>query len=199
MGAEPERMTPLTCATITQQARVNPKYPHSPLNGSVHAAYDLVMLEQQRTDQEELRIPRYPRKGWIGVDLDGTLARADATMPPEHIGPAVPQMLKRVRYWIKTGRTVKVFTARAGDPHEEWLIHQWCKRHGLPRLEITNSKDHQMIALWDDRAVGVVRNLGVPLMPVPLGWWQLLRLRLSRLLGGRHLLQHESRWMDSRY
>lgn len=155
------------------------------------------MLEQLRIDQETLRIPRYPRKGWIGVDLDGTLARADDALPAQQIGPAVPQMLKRVRYWIKTGRTVKIFTARAGEPGSEKLIHQWCERHGLPRLEITNRKDHQMIALWDDRAVGVLRNAGVPLVPPSLGLWMLVRLRLSQILGGRALMQHECRSMSA--
>lgn len=149
------------------------------------------MLEQQRINKETFEIPRYPRKGWIGVDLDGTLARVDATMLPRQIGPAVPQMLKRVRYWIKTGRNVKIFTARAGDPDNERLIHQWCEKHGLPRLEITNCKDHKMIALWDDRAVGVIRNAGVPLVPMPLSFWQLVRLRLSQMVGGSVLLQHE--------
>lgn len=154
------------------------------------------MFEKQRTDNEMVRIPKYPRKGWIGVDLDGTLSRVDPAMPPQHIGPAVPLMLKRVRYWIKTGRTVKIFTARADDPQNVQLVHQWCVRHGLPRLEVTNRKDHRMIALWDDRAVGVVRNAGVPLMPLPMSCWQLMRLRLCTLLGGRRLMHDEYRDLD---
>ncbi|MBB5031437.1 hypothetical protein [Prosthecobacter vanneervenii] len=149
------------------------------------------MLEQQEIDKETIKIPKYPRKGWIGVDLDGTLARTDTTLHPLQIGPAVLPMLKRVRYWVKTGRTVKIFTARAGDPGSERMIHQWCERHGLPRLEITNRKDHQMIALWDDRAVGVLRNAGVPVVPLPMGLWQIVRLRLSQMLGGSALVQHE--------
>ncbi|MFC5457254.1 hypothetical protein [Prosthecobacter fluviatilis] len=140
---------------------------------------------------EDLRLPKYPRKGWIGVDLDGTLARTTSGMHPHCIGPAVPAMLKRVRYWIKTGRKVKIFTARAGDPVSERFIHEWCAYYQLPRLEITNRKDHQMIALWDDRAVGVVRNAGVPLVPLPMGFWRLVRLRISQMLGGRELVQRE--------
>lgn len=155
------------------------------------------MLEQHRIDKETLNLPKYSRKGWIGVDLDGTLAHADPTMHPLYIGPAVPQMLKRVRYWIKTGRTVKIFTSRAGDPLNERLIHQWCLQHGLPKLEITNRKDHRMLALWDDRAVGVVKNAGVPLLPISMGFWQLVRLRLRLLLGGKILMQHESRHLES--
>lgn len=146
------------------------------------------MLNIQRLDQELLQHPDYPRRGWIGVDLDGTLARSDPAAPSHHIGVPVSYMLKRVKYWIKTGRTVKIFTARAGNLQDEDRIHQWCIRHGLPQLEITNRKDHKMLALWDDRAVGVVKNAGIPILPVPVSLWQTVRLRLLQLLGrGSHM------------
>jgi hypothetical protein len=154
------------------------------------------MLEIQRINQELLHHPMYSKKGWIGVDLDGTLARCEPSMSPLHIGAPVPQMLKRVRYWIKTGRTVKIFTARAGDPHEEISIHQWCVRHGLPELEITNSKDHKMLALWDDRAVGVVRNIGVPILPVQMSLWHSLRLRFLRLTGRGAVMKIDHRHLQ---
>jgi len=94
-------------------------------------------------------------------------------------------MLNRVLHWINSGRTVKIFTARAGDNMEEERIHQWCLLHGLPKLEITNRKDYRMIALWDDRAVGVVTNLGIPIMPAPMTLWLRFRLGLSILFGGK--------------
>ena len=118
------------------------------------------------------------------MDLDGTLAKACHSSDPDVIGPPVPQMLKRVRHWINTGRTVKIFTARAGNKIDEIAIQQWCMRHGLPKLEITNRKDHRMIALWDDRAVGVIENLGVPILAAPMTLWQRFRLGLSILFGG---------------
>ena len=40
---------------------------------------------------------------WIGVDLDGTLAEADAWQGFDHIGKPVPQMVKRVRIWLELG------------------------------------------------------------------------------------------------
>lgn len=124
------------------------------------------------------RYPKYPRKGWIGVDLDGTLASVNSATGVDCIGSPVPLMLERVHYWIHTGRTVKIFTARAGDLSEEQRIHQWCLRHGLPELEITNKKDNKMIALWDDRAVGVIKNKGVPVLLKPATFWQSIRLRI---------------------
>jgi hypothetical protein len=139
----------------------------------------------QFTEPELIQHPRYPRKGWIGVDLDGTLAKNVFTTNELGIGPPVPYMLKRVRHWIDSGRKVKIFTSRAGDHMEEERIQQWCLLHGLPKLEITNRKDHRMIALWDDRAVGVVKNLGIPILPASMTLWLRFRLGLSILFGGR--------------
>ena len=151
------------------------------------------------SDQELLECPKYPRKGWIGVDFDGTLVITDSSTKPSSIGKAVPQMLNRVRYWVKTGRTVKIFTARAGNIQDKNLIHQWCVRHGLPKLEITNRKDHGMIALWDDRAIGVVRNVGVPVLPVKMTLWQSLRLRLSMLIGGNAIMAADCRHLQAQF
>jgi|GEM_PF-3480512 len=50
------------------------------------------MLEIQQTNQELLQHPKYPRTGWIGVDLDGTLARTDPGKDYRCIGAAVPQI-----------------------------------------------------------------------------------------------------------
>ena len=37
------------------------------------------------------------RRGWIGVDLDATLAYYDGFKGPEHIGEPIPQMVDRVK------------------------------------------------------------------------------------------------------
>lgn len=103
--------------------------------------------------------------GWIGVDLDGTLAHYDGWRGIEHVGDPVPAMLGRVRQWLAAGRTVKIFTARVsvgGRDREEVIshIHAWCERHDLPPLPVTHEKDFGMIELWDDRCVQVVPNTG---------------------------------------
>jgi hypothetical protein len=100
---------------------------------------------------------------WIGVDLDGTLAYYDDWKGEEHIGDPVPLMIQRVREWITSGRRVKIFTARAGSGARQIeIIQDWCELHGLPRLEVTNVKDFKMTRLWDDRAVQVIENSGIP-------------------------------------
>lgn len=106
--------------------------------------------------------------GWIGVDLDGTLAQFDRWRGPDSIGLPIPAMVKRVQAWIAEGREVRIFTARATDPRLIPPIKRWLKLHGLPDLKITNVKDFQMIELWDDRAVQVIHNTGRAVQPKTL-------------------------------
>jgi hypothetical protein len=103
--------------------------------------------------------------GWIGVDLDGTLAKYDGWKGIEHIGEPIKPMLDRIIRWIHAGKTVKIFTARvscAEPDRSEVIAHifRWCENNGLPPLEVTNIKDFGMVELWDDRAVQVVMNTG---------------------------------------
>jgi len=94
---------------------------------------------------------------WIGVDLDGTLAKHDGRLE-DGIGPALPEMLKRVKKWVKDGREVRIFTARADSSLERAKIKKWLEDNELPALAVTNTKDWKMAELWDDRAVRVLHN-----------------------------------------
>lgn len=108
--------------------------------------------------------PEPDDKPWIGVDLDGTLARATPWRGMAHIGPPVPLMVRRVLAWTKAGLTVKILTARAPYPEAVDAIKKWLVAHGMPELEVTDRKDFGMVELWDDRAVQVVRNTGKPFL-----------------------------------
>lgn len=112
-------------------------------------------------------------KGWIGVDLDGTLARYDGWKGIAHVGEPIPAMVARVKGWLATGQEVRIFTARvspmsiAGNTrgeHGQWEIigpiSDWCEKHLGQRLLITHEKDLAMIELWDDRCVQVIPNTG---------------------------------------
>lgn len=99
--------------------------------------------------------------GWIGVDLDGTLAEYGGWQGADHIGAPVPRMLERVKGWLAEGREVKIFTARACIPEQLPPVQEWLERHGIGGLEITNMKDFGMIELWDDRCVQVIPNTGI--------------------------------------
>ncbi len=100
--------------------------------------------------------------GWIGVDLDGTLAYYGGWKGADDIGEPIPAMLERVKRWISCGKEVKIFTARASVRSQILPIKLWLERHGLGDLEITNVKDFGMIELWDDRCIQVVTNTGHP-------------------------------------
>lgn len=108
--------------------------------------------------------------GWIGVDLDGTLAHYSDWVSVTHIGEPIWPMVARVQNWVAEGKRVKIFTARIGDlkdpriiiPEAVEAIEMWCSAHIGQKLEVTNIKDLHMIELWDDRAVQVEPNTGEP-------------------------------------
>lgn len=105
---------------------------------------------------------------WIGVDLDATLAHYEGWKGSGHIGDPIPRMVERVRAWLKAGKEVKIFTARACVPEEIPLIQDWLENvAGLPRLPVTNVKDFRMLQLWDDRVVQVRPNKGHTLTDGP--------------------------------
>jgi hypothetical protein len=106
-------------------------------------------------------------RGWIGVDLDGTLARHDGKQS-KRIGEPISAMVERVKIWLREGREVRIVTARAARISfhmfpcraEKTQIEQWCLEHIGQVLQIQAHKDYSMIELWDDRAVQVQMNTG---------------------------------------
>lgn len=126
------------------------------------------------------------KRGWIGVDLDGTLAHYEGWKGAAHIGEPVGEMLFRVKKWLADGWEVRILTARCwpllqvspGDslmnaarlwaPRERVLeaeaaiqaIQAWCTQHLGQPLCVTCVKDYRMVELWDDRAVQVEPNTG---------------------------------------
>jgi hypothetical protein len=109
-------------------------------------------------------------KGWIAVDLDGTLAHYDGWKGIDQIGDPVPAMLCRVLQWLALGQDVRIFTARVSPmawrlPIERdnilAIIDKWSKKHIGVVLPVTHEKDLAMIQLWDDRCVQIIPNTGL--------------------------------------
>jgi hypothetical protein len=112
--------------------------------------------------------------GWIGVDLDATLAQYDQWRGIDHIGEPIPRMLDMVKTWLQSGQLVKIVTARvycgeSGEPEGDrfrdaqlarTFIEKWCLKHLGVILPVTCCKDFGMITLYDDRCVQVVPNTG---------------------------------------
>ena len=117
---------------------------------------------------------RSRRIGWIGVDLDGTLALTCSNT--REIGAPIGPMLSRVHGWLDQGIEVRIVTARVGASgvtlrdgtvddqcnaeRQRALIGAWCVEHIGQSLPITHGKDVMLIELWDDRVVQVERDTG---------------------------------------
>lgn len=116
----------------------------------------------------------HDRRRWIGVDFDGTLAKdVWNRQSPYEVGSPIPEMVARVKLWLSLGFQVKVMTARmcpfsyTGNAIRdikkmESILSAWCGQHIGRWLECTSTKDGLMEVLWDDRAVGVIKNTGQP-------------------------------------
>lgn len=127
--------------------------------------------------------------GWIGVDLDGTLAIYDHWRGIEHVGEPIAPMVARVKKWLSSGMDVRIFTARVdggdvalamgdanGEAHRNIAevkrhIEAWCEKHLGQVIPITNRKDYGMVELWDDRAVQVECNTGRRMDNLPDEHW----------------------------
>jgi hypothetical protein len=125
---------------------------------------------------------RNTKLGWIGVDLDGTLAHYEG-WDEGKIGKPIAPMVERVKAWRADGYEVRIMTARVfpialvlangvlpgvTDPNPRQIeaskavvdIRRWCLEHLGEHLPVTCQKDYSMIELWDDRAVQVEINTG---------------------------------------
>lgn len=111
-------------------------------------------------------------QGWIGVDLDGTLAKYDHFKSWDYIGDPVPKMVDRIKAWRKRGIVVKIFTARLSYSsralnkvsYEDManVIKAWTKKHIGEELPVTSEKDWEMMFFCDDSAVQIDKNTGMP-------------------------------------
>lgn len=117
--------------------------------------------------------------GWIGFDLDGTIANYDGFEGAGVIGAPIPDMLRVLRRLIMQEIECRIFTARIYPvmfilpqqdltpfaEHEEVVeaataIRKWLEFNNLPPMTITCCKDYGMWKLYDDRAVQVEKNTG---------------------------------------
>lgn len=110
-------------------------------------------------------------EGWIGFDLDGTLAKApDGGL--HSIGDPIQPMVDLCKGFLADGWEIRIVTARASppflDPNGDRVtgsvmikeVQDWTEKHLGARLPVTCSKDYRMIRLYDDRAIQVEFNTG---------------------------------------
>jgi len=106
------------------------------------------------------------KKGWVGVDLDGTLAYYNSGDGVDKIGPPIEKMVSFVKRMLDEGVEVRIMTARVGSENEaanevqREMITRWTANILGQALTVTCKKDPGMIVLYDDRAIQVVSNMG---------------------------------------
>jgi hypothetical protein len=122
-------------------------------------------------------------QGWIAVDLDGTAAEYHGWTKWNEFGKPIPAMTARIKGWLAEGMDVRIFTARVSLPQDDTkeqtcfktgekftsvmmkhAIAVWCEAAYGQRLRAQCYKDLHTIEIWDDRAIGVVPNLGITLV-----------------------------------
>jgi hypothetical protein len=107
--------------------------------------------------------------GWFAFDLDSTIAQYTEYHGPEEIGePLSPDnpnsAFSTLMRYLAEGKDVRIFTARANDKDAIKPIQNWCRKYFGKVLPITNEKDHEVIEIWDDRAVQVDPKTGIPVV-----------------------------------
>lgn len=124
-------------------------------------------------------------RGWIGVDLDGTLAvyEGGGSYKPGVIGKPIPAMVELIKQLLdENEHDIRIMTARVWYPrkqfnetaaereerirraeaamHERHVIAQYCQELFGRTFPVTCEKDPDMVLLLDDRAQRVIQNTG---------------------------------------
>ncbi len=106
------------------------------------------------------------RQGWVGFDLDGTLAIDTPGTWPQ-IGDPIPAMCDRLRWLNDKGIPCRIITARVSAAvypdkvvAEMARIDAWCLAVFGCTFQLTPEKDQRMMFMFDDRAIHVPRNSG---------------------------------------
>lgn len=110
------------------------------------------------------------RRGWIGFDLDGTLAEYTHWQGPDHIGKPIEPTINLLKNYVNAGWEVRIFTARvytdgSAERNAEYIrsmkaIDAWCSEHLGFIPQVTCKKDFGMVLLYDDRCRQVEQNTG---------------------------------------
>ena len=118
------------------------------------------------TESNDKQLP----PGWVGTDLDGTLAEYTEYKGWQHIGKPIPGVLNFIKKLRAAGIPVKIFTARCSAESRavdgltfeqvEKVIQDWTEEHIGERLPVTAEKGCSMICFLDDSAVQIDKNKG---------------------------------------
>ena len=122
--------------------------------------YDLASMESK------VQMP----EGWVGFDLDGTIAQYTTFQGWDKIGPPVPGFVNLIKKLRALGVQCKILTARASAESRalnditfeqvEKVIQDWTEKYIGERLPVVTEKGAAMICFFDDSAIQVDKNTG---------------------------------------
>jgi len=109
-------------------------------------------------------------KAWWGFDVDKTIAIDEGNTRGGVIGAPIKSLIRRIKYYLRTGRKVSIVSARV-HPSEPDMLDQYrtiyqflvgvLGKELADKIDIRSDKDRHMIALYDDRAEQVIPNKGI--------------------------------------
>lgn len=128
---------------------------------------DVVLFKKSYTQEELIKAKvkfstqnsSEKKRGWIGFDFDRTISVRNSGDSLLVLGKPIVKLIEKIKEYQKNGRKVKILTAR--DESQFPLIISWLAEQGIIGVEVTNKKDKRMDIFFDDKAVGVIENLGV--------------------------------------
>jgi hypothetical protein len=109
-------------------------------------------------------------KAWWGFDIDKTAFVDEGGTRGGVIGAPIKSMIRRIKYFLRTGRKVCIVTARVHWSEPDKDLQMTTIRQALNdvlgqdlanQITIRSDKDRHMIDLYDDRAKQVIPNKGI--------------------------------------
>jgi hypothetical protein len=109
-------------------------------------------------------------KAWFGFDIDKTAFVDEEGSRGGAIGEPVQGIIRRIKYFLRTGRTVCIVTARVNPREPDWQAQSVIVHNALVaalgeemanQISIRCDKDRHMIDLYDDRTKQVIPNRGI--------------------------------------
>ena len=108
--------------------------------------------------------------GWVGFDLDGTIAQYTGYKGWQHIGEPIPSMINFIKKLRSMGIPCKILTSRAAAESRavdgltfeqvEQVVQDWTEKYIGERLPVVSEKGCSMIVLFDDSVVQINKNTG---------------------------------------
>jgi hypothetical protein len=98
-------------------------------------------------------------KEWIGIGFEGVLVRDDLPISEESL--LVKGMVKRVKRWLDSGKSVRIVESYDDDTAKEKLpiINSFCVKHFGKELPVMLM--YGMESLYSCRVVQMIPNVGM--------------------------------------